>query len=66
LFAVALRAGVKCSFGIVVVGQVTRCVGAPGAEFDSHVPAPKAVRLDSICWPGIGGIGVLQAATSES
>ena len=65
LFAVALRAGVKWGCGIVVLGQVTRRVGAAGAEFDSHVPAPKGARLDSICWPGIGGICVLQTATSE-
>ena len=60
LFAVALRAGVQCSFGIVVVCQVVRRIGAPAAELDSHVPAPKAGRLDSICWPGVGGICVLQ------
>src|SRR5216684_4999594 len=40
MFAVALRAHVKRGFGIVVAGQVSRRIGTPRAEFDSHVPPP--------------------------
>lgn len=65
LFAVAGRAGVQCCFGIVVASQVVRRIGAPGAELDSHVQAPKAGQLDSICWPGVGGMCVLQTAISD-
>jgi hypothetical protein len=45
LFAVARRAYVKCGFGIVMVGQVVRCIGASGTELDSHVPPPKAANF---------------------
>ena len=65
LFAIARRAGVKGGLGIVVVGQVMRRVGAAGTELDPHLPAPKAGRLDSVRWPGVGGICVLQTAISD-
>jgi hypothetical protein len=42
LFAVALRAEVKCAFGIVVACQVVRQIGTPFAELDSHRPPPGA------------------------
>jgi len=65
LFAIARRAGVKGRFGIVVIAQVVRCVGAAGTELDPHLPAPKAGQLDSVHWPGVGGIRVLQTAISD-
>jgi hypothetical protein len=42
VFAIALRAHMKCGFGIVVACQVSRRIGAPRAEFDSHVPASQS------------------------
>jgi len=42
LLAVALRAHMKCGFGIVVACQVSRRIGAPRAEFGSYVQPPKA------------------------
>jgi hypothetical protein len=47
MFAVALRARVERGFGIVVACQVSRRIGTPLAEFDSHVPPPKAKQQAS-------------------